>query len=211
MAASLSAASLLKSLLFGLTIALAVGPIALLILNYGVTRGFAAAARGAVGAGLADLTYAMIAFIAGDLLVVRLQAHRAILEVLAAGMLILFGAYLLKSALRPRGPVKIAAPALNRNELSTTYGLTLLNPLTILAFAGFAGQLPLAGSSLRAMALALALFAGSVAVQLALAASGAQLGRWLRNPGVLKLLNAASGLGILAFGIAGLWPHVHPA
>ena len=172
------AAALLKSLLFGLTIALAIGPIALLIVSYGVTRGFAAAARSAFGAGLADFTYAIMAFFAGDLLVARLDAHRAVFEIVAAGVLVFFGICMLASALREHGPVSAAPATGTRNELVTTYGLTLFNPLTLIAFSGFAGQLPLAGSTARALVLAAAVFAGSILVQLTLAAAGAQLGRW---------------------------------
>lgn len=205
----MTAAALLKSLLFGLTVALAIGPIALLIVNYGVTRGFAAAARSAFGAGLADFTYAIVAFVAGDLLVARLQAHRTVFEIVAACILLLFGIYMLASALRAQRPVGAAPATGTRNELVTTYGLTLFNPLTLIAFAGFAGQLPLAGSTARALVLAAAVFIGSILVQLALAAAGAQLGRWLRSAAALKLLNVASGLGILAFGLIGLWPHLY--
>ncbi len=205
----MTAAALLKSLLFGLTIALAIGPIAVLIVNYGVTRGFAAAARSATGAGLADFTYAIVAFVAGDLLVARLQAHRTAFEIVAASILLLVGIYMLASALRAHGPVGAAPATGTGNELLTTYGLTLFNPLTLIAFAGFAGQLPLAGSSARALFLAAAVFTGSIVVQLALATAGAQLGRRLHSAAALKWLNVASGLGILAFGLIGLWPHLN--
>lgn len=202
------AAAILKSLLFGLTIALAVGPIALLIVNYGVTRGFASAARSAFGAGIADLTYAVVAFVAGDLLIARLEAHRALFETGAACLLVIFGGYMFLVVLRAGPAVSAATMGESRNELVTTYALTIVNPLTIVAFAGFAGQLPLAGSTSRALILAIAVFAGSIMVQLVLAVTGAQLGRWLRRPTVLRMLNAASGLGILVFGLVGLWPHV---
>jgi len=201
-------ASIIKSLLFGLTIALAVGPIALLIVNYGVTRGFASASRSAIGAGLADLSYAVVAFVAGNLLVARLEAHRTAFEVVAALVLIAFGAYMFLGALRTARTVTATASPTAGKELATTFALTLLNPLTIIAFAGFAGQLPLAGSAARALLLALAVFLGSITVQLVLAAAGAQLGRSLQNPTFLKSLNAVSGLGIVAFGLAGLWPHI---
>ncbi|HZF17880.1 MAG TPA: LysE family transporter [Steroidobacteraceae bacterium] len=198
--------AILKSLLFGLTVALAIGPIALLIVNYGITRGFTSAARSAFGAGFADMTYAIVAFVAGDLLVARLEAHRALYEIGAACLLVIFGGCMLWSALRARAAIRAASPDASRNELVTTYALTIINPLTIVAFAGFAGQLPLAGSVLRALLLALAVFVGSLAVQLALAATGAQLGHWLREPKVLRSLNVASGLGVAGFGLAGLWP-----
>jgi arginine exporter protein ArgO len=201
-------ASILKSLLFGFTIALAIGPIALLIVNYGVTRGFASAVRSGLGAGLADLTYATIAFVAGDLLVARLETHRAQFELSAALVLIGFGVYMLYAALRPRRMASSAESSKRGGELATTYVLTLLNPMTIVAFAGFAGQLPLAGSAARAILLAVAVFAGSVVVQFALGLAGAHLGRWLATPAALRALNVASGLGVMLFGLIGLWPHV---
>ena len=200
--------SILKCLLFGFTVALAVGPIALLIVNYGVRRGFASAARSAFGAGLADLSYAVIAFVAGNLLVARIEAHRTLFELTAACVLVSFGAYMLRSALRTRSGMHALEVSGRDNELATTYVLTMLNPLTIVAFAGFAGQLPLAGSILRAVLLAMAVFLGSIVVQLFLALTGAQLGSRLKNPAALRALNAASGIGIIAFGLIGLWPHI---
>jgi len=204
----LPVSSILRCLLFGFTIALAVGPIALLIVNYGVRRGLASAARSAFGAGLADFSYALIAFVAGDLLVARIEAHRTLFELTAACVLVGFGAYMLSGALRTRGGMHAVELSGTGNEFATTYVLTMLNPLTIVAFAGFAGQLPLAGSTLRAVVLALAVFLGSVVVQLFLALTGAQLGSQLTNPAALRALNAASGIGIIAFGVVGLWPHL---
>ncbi len=56
---------LAKSFLFGVTMASAVGPIALLILSHGLRDGFKPAAAAGLGAALADLTYASIAFALG--------------------------------------------------------------------------------------------------------------------------------------------------
>jgi len=106
--------------------------------NYGITRGFTSAARSAFGAGFADMTYAIVAFVAGDLLVARLEAHRALYEIGAACLLVIFGGCMLWSALRARAAIRAASPDASRNELVTTYALTIINPLTIVAFAGFA-------------------------------------------------------------------------
>ena len=181
----LPVAAIFKCLLFGFAIAL-------LIVNYGVRRGFASAARSAFGAGLADLSYALIASIAGDLLVA-------------------FGVTMLIGAIRAKGAVRALESTGTRNEFATTCALTMLNPLTIIAFAGFAGQLPLAGSTGRAVMLALSVFLGSIVVQLFLALTGTQLDRRLSNPSMLRVLNAASGIGIIFFGTAGLWPQVYPS
>ena len=67
---------LAKPFLFGVTMASAVGPIALLILSYGLRDGFKPAAAAGLGAALADLTYAGIAFALGSALLWRSRATR---------------------------------------------------------------------------------------------------------------------------------------
>ena len=68
----------LQSFLFGVTLAAAVGPIALLIVNYGISRGFRAAFAAGCGAAVADLLYAMLAFVAGAQLLVWLEDKHAL-------------------------------------------------------------------------------------------------------------------------------------
>jgi hypothetical protein len=94
----------------------------------------------------------------------------------------------------------VTAAALLKNLMfGLTIALLIVNYGVTLGFAAAA----------RAFLLAGAVFAGSILVQLALAAAGAQLRRWLRSTAVLQSLNVASGLGILAFGLIGLWPHLN--
>jgi hypothetical protein len=71
-------------------------------------------------------------------------------------------------------------------------------------FAGIVPQLPVAGSFASAASLALALGSGSAVVQLAIAGSGALVGRAVPGEGWRRAISAASAIGILAFGIAGL-------
>lgn len=193
-------AALLRSFLFGLVIAAAIGPIALLIFSTAAGRGFAVGAFAGAGAALADLLYALAAFSAGALLLPLLVAHERGIRIGGGLLLIALGIAMLlrgEAAEEMREPQAAAA-------LWPTFLLTLVNPLTIVVFAGFVPQLPLAGSAGNAAALALALFLGSLAVQLAIAAAGAALGAALPSPGWRRALGAASALGILGFGIAGL-------
>jgi threonine/homoserine/homoserine lactone efflux protein len=83
--------------------------------------------------------------------------------------------------------------------------LTLVNPLTVLIFVGFAGQLPLGGSVRAAALLALAVFAGSLIVQTVFALGGAALARVLSDWRWQRLLNGLSGAAIAAFGLHGMW------
>ena len=203
----------LKAFAFGVTMAIAIGPIALLIVQTAMSRGLRAGAFAGLGAGLADLTYGLVAFFAGHALTPTLEAHAGAIRAAASGVLVAFGLWMVYGALRrPNGAVAAGdpddgapsrAPAAG-SPLFTTYALTIVNPMTVIAFLGFAPQLPLAGSAWRAAAYAFCLFAGSVCVQLLLALGGAGLGRLVKDRRWIRALNAASGLGIAAFGIAGL-------
>ena len=84
------------------------------------------------------------------------------------------------------------------------YLLTLANPLTILLFIGFSGQMTVAGGVAGIAAGALFLFLGSLIVQASYATLGALLQRWLTSPRLVRAFNTASGLGVAAFGVYGL-------
>lgn len=197
--------ALAKSFLFGVTMAAAVGPIALLIVSYGIRDGFKPAAAAGLGAALADLAYAGIAFALGSLLLAALARHEAVLKLASALTLVLFGAWLAGRAWRaspattpPLHAGRAAAPLL------TTFTLTIVNPLTIVLFAAFSAQLPAATSAQAIGAAAFALFLGSLAVQLVWAAGGSIVARFLSHVGGLRVLNVASGVAIAAFGVAGV-------
>lgn len=189
------------SFLFGITLAAAVGPIALLIVRAGLEQGFSTALRCALGAASADLLFAGIAFTAGAAALARLEALRAPIELVGACLLVLLGAWLAFTALRhpPRG----AAPRRGFGY-GSTLALTLVNPLTILFFVSFASQLDFDSRGALIAAAVFAIFAGSLCVQLALAATGAFLRRRIGDPRLVRALNVASGLGIAAFGMRGL-------
>jgi threonine/homoserine/homoserine lactone efflux protein len=200
----------LEAFVFGFTLAVAVGPIALLIISQSAAHGFPVGFRCGLGAALADLTYALVAFTAGHLVAPFLSAHEAAVRWAAGGVLALFALAMVRSGWRslraPAGMAPARSPGAAR-ALWTTYALTIVNPMTVLIFLGFAGGV--AGRAGRpageTVAMALAIFAGSAVVQTAFAAGGANLGRWLRRPGSLGRLNVLAGLGILGFALLGLW------
>ncbi len=202
----------LQSFLFGLTLAAAVGPIALLIVNYGISQGFRAAFAAGCGAAVADLLYAMLAFIAGAQLLAWLADKQDEFRRLSSLVLILLGVWMLWRAWAHHatqkpvaGAATATATARAKRPFLTLLLLTLVNPLTVLVFVGFAGQLPLGGSLRVAALLALAVFAGSLMVQTAFALGGAALARVLSNPRWQRLLNGISGAAIAAFGFHGMW------
>lgn len=197
--------SALKCVLLGITLAAAIGPIALLIVSLGARVGFRTAARAACGAALADLSYALLAFFAGAALLARLQRYQAPIRVGGAVALLALAVWMLQDALRtsPDRPLRQAPDDRSRPFL-TTFLLTLVNPMTIVVFVAFAAQLPLAGSAARAALLALCVAAGSLGVALGFAWAGALLSRLFMRGSRARLLQVASAAGIMAFGIHGL-------
>ena len=190
-----------KALAFGMILAGSIGPIALLIFGTAARRGFAAGGFAGLGAALADLVYALLAFSIGALLLPALEGHATAIRVGCALLLTGLGVWMLLQ--RPADAA--AVPARGAAHLMLpVFLLTLVNPMTIVVFAGFVPQLPLAGSLPAAVTLALALAAGSLAVALAIAAAGAALGAALPGRGWQRAINLAAAAGILAFGLTGL-------
>lgn len=180
------------ALVFGAVLACSVGPIALLIVNTGIGAGTLAALRCALGAALADFTFALPAFAGGAVLAQWLSERMALLSVFAGLALIAFGVWMMVPALRS-GPMRAAAVS----GLRGTYVLTLTNPLTVVAFAAFALG---AGTGRSWFAGALGVFLGSLAVQVLLALAAGGLRPWLASGPAPRVLQAVSGMGIAVFG-----------
>jgi threonine/homoserine/homoserine lactone efflux protein len=191
----------LRALLFGATIAAAIGPIALLVIHNGMRHGLPAALASATGVAAADFVYAVAAFAAGSGLAALLEREQRVFGLAASAVLIGIGAWLAQGALRAQAP---SAPAAPRVGFRGTFLLTLANPLTIVLFAGFSGQLALAARWADALYFAAFIFAGSLPVQACYALLGASLRRLMPGAGAMRALNLASSLGIIAFGAYGL-------
>ena len=196
----------LRAFLFGITVAAPIGPIAVLLVRTGLNHRYSAALAGALGVALADFTYALIALSAGSGLAVVLQTHQREIQLAASALLIALGLYLAAGALRKVDPLAGADDAAGQAPgLLRLYLLTLANPLTILLFIGFSGQMAVAAGLAGIAAGALFLFLGSLIVQVSYATLGALLQRWLTSTRLVRAFNTTSGLGIAAFGVYGLW------
>jgi len=193
----------LRAFLFGATIAAAIGPIALLVIHNGARYGAGPALASAAGVATADFVYALVAFAAGSGLAALLEREQRVFAFAASAILIGIGAWLALGALRPPAGSARAAGA-RRVGFAGTFLLTLANPLTIVLFAGFSGQLALAGSWTGALYFAAIVFAGSLPVQACYALFGALLHRLAPGPRLMRAFNLASSAGIAAFGIYGV-------
>ncbi|HTS52229.1 MAG TPA: LysE family transporter [Burkholderiales bacterium] len=196
----------LRAFLFGVAIAAPVGPIALLLIHTGLNHRLSAALWAALGVALADLTYAVLALAAGSGLVRLLHVHQGAFRLASSGALILLGLWLATRALREPAARAATAPERTRHAsgLIQLYLLTLANPLTILLFAAFSGQMPACGGVAAVVSGSLCLFLGSLAVQTGYASFGAALRRWVATPSTVRKINAMSGIAIAAFGAWGL-------
>lgn len=194
---------LLEAFLFGLTIAAAVGPIAILVMNYGLRLGPWAGLRSGAGAATADFLYAVAALAVGAAVAKAIGPHRQTFELVAAAALIGFAAWMAWGVARP-ARATAARPTAPRPFL-ITLALTVVNPLTLILFLGFTGHVPPATPFAEQAAVAAALGLGSLIVQSAFALGGAGLGRVLADPRWLARLNLSSAAGIAAFGLCGLW------
>ena len=191
-----------KAFLFGVVVAGAIGPIALLIFGTGARQGLAAGASAGLGAALADLAYALAAFSAGALVLPYLAEHRQAIQIGCGLLLVGLGAWMFAAQLKA-GEAPAAPAAAGRSFLST-FLLTVVNPMTFVMFAGVVPQLPVAGSLTRASALAGALAAGSALVNVAIGGAGAMVGRALPGERARRAVTAAAAAGILAFGTYGI-------
>jgi len=190
-----------KAFVFGAVVAGAIGPIALLVFGTAARQGFVAGAFAGLGAALADFLYALAAFSIGALVMPLVAAHEKPIAVGCALLLIGLGAAMLLRLARGNVEAAMARPAA---KALPTFLLTIVNPMTLVVFAGIVPQLPVAGSFAKAAARALALAAGSAVVQLAIAGSGAALGRAMPGENGRRAITAAAAAGIVAFGIYGL-------
>ncbi|NTZ86763.1 lysine transporter LysE [Burkholderia metallica] len=194
----------MNDFLFGLMIALSVGPVALMIANYGMRAGTATGVRAAIGVAAADGCYAVVAFTIGAMLTGTLASHLSLFRMVGAFVLLAMGARMLWQALRDRrrtldGDVPTPPPD---RPFKSMFFVTLANPLTILLFYGYATAA--AGAHRHWLLGAVCVFAGSLAGQLVFAFGGSAIGRFVKSPGWLAASHVVAALVVLGYGVAGL-------
>ncbi|UXU92067.1 LysE family translocator [Burkholderia sp. S-53] len=193
----------MNDFLFGLMIALSVGPVALMIANYGMRAGTVTGVRAAVGVAAADGCYAVVAFTIGAMLASTLASHLSLFRVVGAFVLLAMGTRMLWHALRDRRRTLDGdAPPPGTRPFTSMFFVTLANPLTILLFYGYATAA--AGAHRHWLFGAACVFAGSLAGQLVFAFGGSTIGRIVKSPGWLAASHVVAALVVLGYGVAGL-------
>lgn len=194
----------LRGFLIGLSIAAAIGPMAVLCIRRTLAEGRLAGLATGLGVATADGCYGAVAAFGLTLLSNLLLGERLWLR-LAGGV---FLCYLGLKTLRAMPAARAATAggsSLARAYLSAL-GLTLTNPLTILSFAAIFAGLGAAASGGgygAAALLVLGVFSGSAVWWVILTSLVAAL-RGRLTPRVLRWVNRLSGAIILGFGLVAL-------
>jgi threonine/homoserine/homoserine lactone efflux protein len=196
----------LKGVAIGIAIAAPVGPIGLLCIRRSIADGRTAGFVTGLGAATADGLYGLIAALGLTAVTGFLLDHRAVIQLFGGAFLVYLGIALL----RAKPPAADAPMQLDARTLATAYSstfvLTLANPVTILSFIGiFAGigaDLGHGGTA-PAMQLVAGVFLGSAAWWLFLSTGAHYLGGKIGLPR-LPVINRISGSFIAAFGLCQL-------
>jgi len=195
---------LLRGVNLGFSIAAPVGPIGVLCIRRTLAQGRAAGLVSGLGAATADALYGSIAGFGLTFISALLTDHQTWLRLIGGAFLCYLGVrtWLAKPARDAAGAPGSELPG----AYTSTFFLTLTNPMTILSFAAIFAGLGLAntgGNYGLAVALILGVFAGSALWWLTLSA-GVSLFRARFDTRALTWVNRVSGAVIVAFGIIAL-------
>lgn len=198
----------LKAVLAGLAIAAPVGPVGVLCVQRTVLGRRSHGLVSGLGAAVADALYGCIAAFGLAALSETLLAHKTEMQFVGGVFLVGIGikTFLKRAKALPEGGQPLRARSLF-GDFITTFFLTLINPITILAFAGVFVALGVfiddSTSLVDPVLVVLGVFLGSCLWWLGLA-MGAGLLRSRLDIYHLKWMNRISGGLITGFGILAL-------
>ncbi len=195
----------LQGVVIGFSIAAPVGPIGVLCIRrslaYGQRVGFASG----LGAATADAIYGAIAAFGLTFLSSFLVAQQDWLRLVGGLFLLYLGLRTLLTAPSKESTSELKQPALTR-AFSSTFLLTLTNPVTILSFAAIFAGLGVAAETstyTEAGLVVAGVFLGSAAWWFLLSGAAGLL-RERVTPAGLLWINRVSGLIIFGFGVAAM-------
>jgi len=181
--------------LLGLSIAAVVGPIALLCVRRTLATGFATGFASGLGAATADASYAALASFGVTALASVLIDQRLWLRLVGGAFLVYLGLQTLRSTPATHAADTTTTGLRLAGAYSSTLGLTLSNPMTIMSFAAI-----FAGIGASSLDLVAGVFVGSAAWWLILATLVSRL-RTSVTQRRLRWVNVASGALIVGFGV----------
>lgn len=192
---------LIKGLLVGLVIAAPVGPIAMLCITRTLSDGRMAGLATGLGAAVADSLYGAIAGFGLTALAALLEEHSLWLRIGGGVILIAMGA---RTLLSP--PHERTVGSLNGGlvfDFSSTFILTLANPITLLVSAAIFASLGHGEEDIAIAPVGLlvaGVFCGSLAWWLFLVFSSGAVRRWF-NPQHMRWVHRIGGSAVGLFGV----------
>ena len=195
---------LINGIILGFSIAAPIGPIGVLCIRRTLAEGRTYGLVSGLGAATADAIYGSIAGFGLTFISNFLISQQVCLRVMGGIFLCFLGArtFLSKPAEQASSPNEAGLV----NAYTSTFLLTLTNPMTILFFVGVFAGLGVGstgGNYVSAAALILGVFTGSTLWWLALSES-ANLFRRKFTPAGLRWVNRISGIVIAVFGVMAL-------
>lgn len=195
-----------EGVLAGYGIAIPVGAIAILIIDHALQKGFTSGFMAGAGAATVDLFYAAVAVLAGAALITVLSPYSLVLKIAASVVLIGLGSYGIFKVWRlreqPLGEAKKVGDRGYAAVYARFFGLTLLNPLTIVYFSaliiGMGDQIAWSGSEKLAFLIGAGL--ASLSWQSLLAAAGAAARRFL-SPRLRVTISVFGNLLVIVLGL----------
>jgi threonine/homoserine/homoserine lactone efflux protein len=188
-----------QSFVLGLSIAMPVGPIGVLVIRRSLTQGRWFGMASGLGAATADGLYGLIAtlglsFIANFLTGIQFWTR------LVGGVFLLYLAWQIYTTAPSEKPAQTKSSAGLLGAYASTLLLTFSNPATILFFFGVVSSLSIRGEG---WAVVLGFFLGSALWWIALSTTASAMGSRLDTK-KLRLVNLVSSLVILGFAVYAL-------
>jgi len=192
----------LKGCFLGICIAMPVGPIGILCVEYSLVYGRQSGLVAGLGAAAADTLYGILAGFGISALSLYLFNELAWIQLVGAVFLILLGLSAFKKSASARAYVKAHSISLMR-IFCTTFFLTLTNPLTLLCFAAIYAGLGITTCDhglWTPIIFSAGIFVGSTLWWLALS-YGVSLAIKSPSEPFVRYLQMASGTILIAFGV----------
>ncbi len=192
----------LKPYLFGLNLAFTIGPMSLLIVQRGITKGLRSALMTSLGLAVADFTHALIAFSIGASILTIIRGHATAIQLFSGIVLLGLSLHIAFSSFKSyQQKQKVTAAKSSGSDFLSAYLLTLHNPMTILLFLGFLGYISASVSVLNTFVFAFFLFLGSLTGQVFIGCTATSLRRFFQHPKAILILNTLSALVIALFAL----------
>lgn len=197
--------SIAKAYIIGLTIALTIGPISLLIVQRCIRNGLKSAAVTSAGIALADGTFAILAFSLGASILMIFEQYEFYVHFYSAVVLLGLALYILQSGIKVyRKGISIKAAGAAGGDFVSAYLLTMHNPMTVVVFMGFLSYMTGIDSIRGVILFALLLALGSYTGQLIIGLTAYVFRGFFSHPKAFLLFDCISAAGITAFALISL-------